>query len=56
MGKADLLLFVTSKRCIPVKIHWYEVQSCFVLVRYYSYCLLCSVWLEQCIILTSGLL
>jgi len=31
-GKADRALLVTSNRCIPVKIHQVELQSCFVRV------------------------
>ena len=32
-GRADRALFVTSNRCIPVKIHQTELQLCFVHVR-----------------------
>jgi hypothetical protein len=41
---------------IPVKICWAEVQSCIVHMRWYSYVLLCFVWLEPRINLTFGLL
>jgi len=52
---AEVFCLRPLKAILQLKIHWTEVQSCFVRVRSYCYVLYCPVCLQLCINLDLSL-